>query len=144
MAVSFACICLGAASFSSISGHPILHGRQLFNHLWNTYPAWLWAYVCGHFNHLRDILPSMAVSFSSLSGILVLHGCQLFNHPWGILSKLFNHPRKNLSCMAVSFSSISGTSNPAWLSAFQPSLKQPFCMAVSFSIISRTSYLAWL
>ena len=99
-------------------GQPILHGCELFMHLWAAYPAWLWA-------------------FRTFLGQATLHGCQLFKHLWG-----------KLSWMAVSFSSISGTSYPAWLWAFQAALGQPIlhgceisCMAVSFSIISATGWL---
>ena len=108
-----------AVSFSSISGtdfpawksafqasleESILHGSQLFKHLWKS-------------------LSCMAVSFSSISGRVytawqpafqasleesILHGSQLFKHLWKSLSC------KSLSCMAVSFSSISGRVYPAW------------------------------
>jgi len=100
---------------SNISGILILHGRELFKHLWNTYPAWPWAFQ----------------NQASL-GHPTLHGCQLFRHPWGILfcmavigCELFKHLGNNLSCMAASFSIISGTAYPAWVSAFQTSLGHP-------------------
>ena len=96
MAVSFPIIsgttypaCLLALHASL--GQPILHGCQLFIHLWDSlscvavttcgaaYPEWLWV-------------------FQSSLGQPILHGCELFNHLWD-----------SLSCMAVSFSIISGT-----------------------------------
>ena len=141
-----------AVSFSSISGRvcpawqpafqasleePILHGSQLFKHLWKS-------------------LSCRAVSFSSISGMVhpawqsafqasleesILHGCELSKHLW----------KKSL------FSSSSGR-DPAWQSAFQASLEESNlhgsqlfkhlwkslpCMAVSFSSISGRVYPAW-
>ena len=109
-----------AVNFSSISGHPILHGCELSAISGTTYPAWL--------------LP-----FQTSLRHPILNGRELFNHLW-----------KHISCMAISFSSISGTSYPAWLRAFQPALEQPWAfeaslghpilhgcdMAVNFSIKS--------
>ena len=80
--ISGACM---AVSFQASLGESILHGSQLFKHLWKS-------------------LSCMAVSFSSISGMVyILHGSQLFKHLW-----------KSLSCMAASFSSISGRLYPAW------------------------------
>ena len=124
-----------AWQFSSISGsqpafqasleESILHGSQLFKHLWKS-------------------LSCMAVSFSSISGRAypawqsafqasleesILHGSQLLQASLeeSILhgSQLFKHLWKSLSCMAVSFSSICGRVYPAWQSAFQASLEEP-------------------
>ena len=121
-----------AVGFSSISGTILLHGYELFNHLWNN-------------------LSCMAVGFATISGTTYPAWLSAFKHLWDIQY-----------WMAVSFSIISGTSHPAWLWAFQPLLEQPFLngcdMAVNFSNISGililhgcqlfqhlcTSYPAWL
>ena len=149
-----------AVNFSSISGHPILHGCDLCNHLCNNLSCmavccYILSCMAVRLNHFWNNLSCMAVSSSSI-------------HPSGILS-----------CMTVSFSSISGTSylawlwhgnenfkhlwntNPAWLSAvhfstmsghpilhgcdlFSDLWNNQACTAVSFSNISAASYPAWL
>ena len=72
MAVSFSIIS-GAAypewlwAFQSFLGQPILHGCELFNHLWQPL-----LHGCELFNHFLDSLSCMAhciaVSFSITSG----------------------------------------------------------------------------
>ena len=106
-------------------GQPILHGCELFNHLWDSLscmavsfsiisgtasPAWLWAFQ----SSLGTASPAWLWAFQSSLGQPLLHGCELFNHLWD-----------SLSCMAVSFSIISGTASPAWLWALQSFLGQP-------------------
>ena len=138
-----------AVSFSSISGRvypawqpalqaslqePILHGSELFKHLWKNRSCM----AVQLFKHLWTSLSCTAISFSSISGNLscravtfqasleesILHGSQLFKHLW-----------KSLCCMAVSFSSISGRAYLEWQSAFQASLEESILQAVSFSSI---------
>ena len=89
---------MGSAFQASLE-ESILHGSQLFKHLWKG--------------------PScMAVSFSSISGRVhpawqsafqasleesIMHSNELFKHLW-----------KGPSCMAVSFSNIPGKVYPTW------------------------------
>ena len=111
--------------FKASLGQPILHGCELFMHVWAAYPAWLWA------SHAS--LGSLW-SFRTFLGQATLHGCQLFKHLWD-----------KLSCMAVSFSIISGMHG--WLWAFQASLRLDGCEAFlvqPISCISGISYPAWL
>ena len=133
-----------AVSFTSMSGASYLawlsHGCELFNHLWNVDPAWLWP-------------------FQTSLGHPILHGCQLCKHVWDIVS-----------CMAVSFANITGTTlgfwgisgayylawlwhgcelfkhlwhtYPDWLWASQPSLELPdivSSMPVRFATVSGTT-----
>ena len=154
-----------AVSFSSIPEHPILHGCELFNHLWNNlacmavsfsiisgtfYLAWL----CTLKTSL-DNLSCMTV----ISGQPILHGCGLCNHLCHKLSCMAVSCYI-LSCMAVRFQpSLEQTILHGCQLFKHPSLGHPIlhdcelfnhlcnnlsCMAVSFSNISGASYPAWL
>ena len=68
-------------AFQPFLGQPILHGCELFNHLWNS-------------------LSCMGASQSSL-GQPLLHGIVTFSIVSGtVYCELFNHPWDSLACMA--------------------------------------------
>ena len=143
--------CDMAANFSILSGILILHGGELFKHLWTYYLTWLWAFQpsleqpilngCQLSKHL-EYLSCMAVSFSIISGTtlrfwsilghLILQACELYRHLWAILS-----------CMAVSFSSISEILILHGCELCKHLWGALSCMAVSFSNISGTTLSFW-
>ena len=81
-----------AVSFQASLEESILHGSQLFKHLWKGLSS-----ISGR------VYPAWQPAFQASLEESILHGNELFKHLW-----------KSLSYMAVSFSNIFGRVYPAW------------------------------
>ena len=156
------------SAFQASLEESILHGSQLFKHLWKS----LSCMAVSFSSTSGRVYPAWQCAFQASLGQPILNGSELLEESILNGSQLFKHLWKSLSYMAVSFSSIYARAYPAWQSDFTSISGRAYpgsqlfkhlwkslscmaarfykhlwkslsCMAVSFSIISGRVYPAW-